>query len=69
MYVAYGENNVDITAVLMMQVFLYIGFAYNYQDGKDTNNNNTRKIVDFPPLYEFIGYLFFLPATLVGPVF
>lgn len=51
MYVAYGENNVDITAVMMMQVFLYVGFAYNYQDGADNNNKNIRKIVNFPPLY------------------
>jgi hypothetical protein len=33
MYIAYGKNDVDITAVLMMQVFLYVGFAYNYEDG------------------------------------
>jgi hypothetical protein len=36
MYIAYGKNDVDITAVLMMQVFLFIGFAYNYQDGQDS---------------------------------
>jgi hypothetical protein len=45
MYIAYGKNDVDITAVLMMQVFLYVGFAYNYQDGDDKNNTNPRKIV------------------------
>jgi hypothetical protein len=33
MIVAYGSNDVDITAVLMMQVFLYVGFAYNYEEG------------------------------------
>lgn len=33
MYIAYGKNDVDFTAVLMMQVFLYVGFAYNYEDG------------------------------------
>ena len=44
MYVAYGKNDVDITAILMMQVFQYIGFAYNYQDGADQTNNSPRKI-------------------------
>jgi lysophospholipid acyltransferase len=33
MWIAYARNDVDITAVLMMQAFLYISFAYNYQDG------------------------------------
>lgn len=33
MYLSYGAENVDITAIFMMQVFLYVGFAYNYQDG------------------------------------
>jgi hypothetical protein len=33
MIVAYGSNDVDITAALMMQVFLYVGFAYNYEEG------------------------------------
>ncbi len=40
MYVAYGKNDVDITAVMMMQVFLYVGFAYNYQDGLNKDNKN-----------------------------
>ena len=33
MYIAYGVNGVDITGTLMMQVFLYVGLAYNYQNG------------------------------------
>ena len=69
MYVAYGKNDVDITAVLMMQVFLYVGFAYNYQDGLNENNNSPRKITQLPSPTEFVGYVFFLPASLVGPVF
>ncbi len=48
MYTAYGRNDIDITAVLMMQVFLYVGFAYNYQDGMDEKNNSTRKIIHLP---------------------
>jgi hypothetical protein len=40
MYVAYGKNDVDITAVMMMQVFLYVGFAYNYQDGLNKDKKN-----------------------------
>lgn len=30
---SYGQENVDITAIFMMQVFQYIGFAFNFQDG------------------------------------
>lgn len=30
---SYGEEKYDITAILMMQIFLYVGFAFNYQDG------------------------------------
>lgn len=33
MYVAYAINGVDITGILMMQTFLYVGLAYNYQNG------------------------------------
>ncbi len=44
MIIAYGKNDVDITAVLMMQVFLYVGFAYNYQDGLNERSNSVRKI-------------------------
>jgi hypothetical protein len=33
MYLSYGVENVDITAIFMMQVFQYISFSFNYQDG------------------------------------
>ena len=33
MYIAYGVNGIDITGILMMQVFMYIGLASNYQNG------------------------------------
>lgn len=33
MYVAYALNGIDITGILMMQIFLYVGLAYNYQNG------------------------------------
>ena len=33
MYIAYAVNGVDITGILMMQMFLYIGLAFNYQNG------------------------------------
>lgn len=33
MYISYGVNGVDITGILMMQTFLYVGLAYNYQNG------------------------------------
>ena len=33
LYYAYGENYFDITGIFMMQLFNYIGLAYNYQNG------------------------------------
>jgi hypothetical protein len=33
MYNSYGINTFDITGILMMQLFNYIGLAYNYQNG------------------------------------
>lgn len=50
MYVAYGKNDVDITAVLMMQAFLYVGFAYNYEDGLKERSTSPRKISELPPV-------------------
>ena len=48
MYISYGLNDLDITAVMMMQVFLYVGFAYNYQDGGDESKSHSRRIVVLP---------------------
>ena len=33
LYLSYGENPFDITGIFMMQLFNYIGLAYNYQNG------------------------------------
>jgi len=51
MYIAYGANDVDITAILMMQVFLYIGFAFNYEDGQRPMFENKRKITKLPAYF------------------
>jgi hypothetical protein len=31
--IAYGVNGVDITGIFMMQLFVWVGMAYNYQNG------------------------------------
>lgn len=33
MFISYGVNGVDITGILMMQTFLYVGLAFNYENG------------------------------------
>ncbi len=33
LYTSYGYNHFDITGIFMMQLFNYIGLAYNYQNG------------------------------------
>ena len=74
MYVSYAVNGVDITGILMMQTFLYVGLAYNYQNGMRpdselTEDANRRKVKDMPDYFTYLGYVFFLPASQVGPVF
>lgn len=73
MYLSYGSENVDITAIFMMQVFLYVGFAYNYQDGAAGASHQSlaseRTIYSFPSYKEYLGYVLFVPSCLVGPVF
>ena len=74
MYISYGVNGVDITGILMMQTFLYVGLAYNYQNGLKPDEALSegalkRRVKDLPDYLTYIGYCFFLPASLVGPVF
>lgn len=59
----------DITAIFMMQTFLYIGFAFNYQDGADPEIKTERAIVELPSVGEYMGFVLFIPSCLVGPVF
>jgi hypothetical protein len=33
MYLTYAVNGFDITAIFMMQTFVWVGLAYNYQNG------------------------------------
>jgi hypothetical protein len=40
-YISYGVNGVDITGIFMMQLFNWVGMAYNYQNGlKEPNKLN-----------------------------
>ena len=48
-YIAYGVNGVDITGIFMMQLFVWVGMGYNYQNGGEypanlTNDQNKRMI-------------------------
>ena len=38
MYIAYAVNGVDITGILMMQIFLYVGLGFNYEHGAKPEN-------------------------------
>ena len=58
----------------MMQVFNYVGMAYNYSNGgKDiaelTDDQVKRRIVDPPEYLTYLGYIMFPAACLVGPVY
>lgn len=64
----------DITAIFMMQLFNYVGMGYNYANGavdlnKLTPDQIKRRIVDRPNYLTYLGYVTFLPACLVGPVY
>lgn len=74
LYEAYGENKFDITAIFMMQLFNYIGLGYNYQNGAKKDEELSaeqleRRVVDKPNYLTYLGYVNFLPACLVGPVY
>jgi hypothetical protein len=50
MYIAYAVNGVEISCIIMMQTFLYVGLAYNYQnglkvDGELSEDAQKRKVV------------------------
>ena len=74
MYVFYAVNGVDITGIFMMQLFVWVGMAYNYQNGlKDKSKlseDAQRRVINERPNYiTYLGYVNFLPACLVGPVY
>jgi lysophospholipid acyltransferase len=73
-YIAYGQNGVDITGIFMMQLFVWVGMGYNYQNGGAdlatlTHDQKRRMIKDMPNYITYIGYVNFLPACLIGPVY
>lgn len=58
----------------MMQLFNYIGLAYNYQNGAKPDTDLTadqmqRRVIQKPNYLTYLGYVNFLPACLVGPVY
>lgn len=74
MYISYAVNGIDITGILMMQIFLYVGLAFNYQRGAQPDHElsegaRARKIVNRPDYLTYMGFVFFLPSALVGPTF
>jgi D-alanyl-lipoteichoic acid acyltransferase DltB (MBOAT superfamily) len=74
MFMTYGDNGVDITGIFMMQLFNYIGLGYNYQNGARpeeslTPDQRERRVVEKPNYLTYLGYVNFLPACLVGPVY
>lgn len=71
---AYGQNAVDITGIFMMQLFNWVGLAYNYQigileDKELTARQLLYRIKERPSYLSYFGYVNFMPACLVGPVF
>ena len=41
LYLYYGDNPFDITGIFMMQMFNYIGLAFNYQNGAKPEDSLT----------------------------
>merc|ERR1712159_573773 len=56
----YMGYSIDAHCVFMMQLPKLIYFSYYYDMGK---------IQEFPSILDFLGYVFFYPSTLAGPVF
>jgi D-alanyl-lipoteichoic acid acyltransferase DltB (MBOAT superfamily) len=58
----------------MMQFFNYVGMAYNYTNGAKNKEELSdgqikRRILEKPKYLDYIGYIMFTPACLVGPVY
>jgi len=83
-YVYYSEEwGVDITNVMMIALTKITSFNISYQDGfrdldsliktssetEDIMDQNIRKISELPSLLDFIEYVYFFPAILVGPFY
>ncbi len=52
-----------------MQLFVFVGFAFNYQDGGNESIKHSRKITYLPSYFNYLSFMLFPPACLVGPVY
>ncbi len=64
----------DITGIFMMQLFVWVGMGYNYQNGGEnletlSEGQKRRMIKERPNYITYLGCVNFLPACLVGPVY
>lgn len=62
----------NASALLMILVCKYSLLAYNLQDGgekdeKLTEEQKRNRIVEEISFYDFMGYVNFLPTSLMGP--
>lgn len=73
---AWRKGGVDFTGTLMVLTLKLVSCAMDYQDGAlpaDSQQAKHRmyasRINVVPSLLEFLGFVFFSPAVLVGPIF
>mmetsp|Transcript_5823 Transcript_5823/g.530 ORF Transcript_5823/g.530 Transcript_5823/m.530 type:complete len:101 (-) Transcript_5823:929-1231(-) len=58
-YTDYYGWRIDGTSCLMVMLCKMTYFTFNYCDGK----------VEVPTLLDYLGYLYFFPSAIIGPVF
>ncbi|KAI2630605.1 MBOAT-domain-containing protein [Hypoxylon sp. NC1633] len=65
---------IDITGAQMVLVMKLSAFAWNVADGtlpedQLSDFQKNRRIIQLPPLLDFIGYVLFFPSLFAGPAF
>ncbi|KAI8329516.1 MBOAT, membrane-bound O-acyltransferase family-domain-containing protein [Chlamydoabsidia padenii] len=67
-----GDLTLDYSGMMMIVTIKLTMFGFNVHDGRQQNNrltpyNQQMKIITFPTLIEFSGWMFFFGGYLVGP--
>lgn len=70
----FDVNVIDVTYPQMVLCMKLSSFGFNVYDGTVPEQNlsefqKNRRIVEHPPLLDFLAYVFYFPALMIGPSF
>lgn len=71
---ANSPSSVDITGAQMVLIMKLSAFCWNVADGQLpadqlSDHQKDRKLVDVPPVLDYVGWVLFFPALFAGPAF